>query len=273
MGTWFMPAASLLALVVSALLPASPHLATTANGGLAEGDPQETRPRVVASILVYHRFGSVVADQMTVRTATLRSQLQFLKAGGYPVVPLRAVVAFLRGEGPPPPPRAVVITVDDGHRSVATAMLPLVREYSVPVTLFVYPSASSNASYAMTWEQLAALKRTGLFDIQSHTYWHPNFVVEKRREAYRQFAVTQLIRSRTVITQKVGDSVDLLAWPFGVYDEELLALATECGYVAGVTLQRRRVTTTDSVMALPRFLVTDATAGRAFEALLPRDLP
>jgi peptidoglycan/xylan/chitin deacetylase (PgdA/CDA1 family) len=74
-----------------------------------------------------------------------------------------------------------VITADDGHESVFTEMAPLVREYGVPVTLFIYPSAISNAPYAMTWEQLAALDRTGLFGIESHTYWHPNFKTEKRR--------------------------------------------------------------------------------------------
>lgn len=50
---------------------------------------------------------------------------------------------------------------------------PSSAEHEVPVTLFVYPSAISNATYAMTWEQLDTLHRTGLFDIGSPTYWHP----------------------------------------------------------------------------------------------------
>ena len=54
-------------------------------------------------------------------------------------------------------------------------MKPLIERERIPVTLFSYPSAISNASYAMTWEQLAALKATGLFSIESHSYWHPNF--------------------------------------------------------------------------------------------------
>src|SRR5690242_9619856 len=92
-------------------------------------------------------------------------------------------------------PDAVVITVDDGHRSVYSDMLPLVRKYRLPVTLFIYPSAISNASYAMTWAQLEALKETGFFDIQSHTYWHPNFKTERRRLGapdFDKFATMQL---------------------------------------------------------------------------------
>jgi len=48
-----------------------------------------------ASILLYHRLGPVVHDEMTVRTATFRTQLDYLKQHGYPVVPLRTLVLHL----------------------------------------------------------------------------------------------------------------------------------------------------------------------------------
>jgi peptidoglycan/xylan/chitin deacetylase (PgdA/CDA1 family) len=225
-----------------------------------------------ASILLYHRFGPVVKDPMTVQTVTFRAQLDYLKQHGYVIIPLRALVSHLLGQGPAPPARAVVITADDGHVSVFTDMLPIVREYQVPVTLFIYPSAISNASYAMTWDQLAALRRTGLFDIQSHTYWHPNFNTERRRlspKAYRSFVAMQLAKSRTVLREKLGVDADLLAWPFGIYNEDLIAMAHEAGYVAGFTLERRLATPHERIMALPRFLVSGNVSGRAFASMLP----
>jgi peptidoglycan/xylan/chitin deacetylase (PgdA/CDA1 family) len=267
-------AASWLALVASvAVVAASPNAALAPAGAGSSWAQRDARPDALhVSILVYHRFGPAVADSMTMRTSTFRWQLQYLKDHGYRVVPLRVVVAYLLRQGPPPPPRSVVITADDGHRSVMADMLPLVREYGVPVTLFIYPSAISNASYALTWEQLQALARTGLFDVQSHTYWHPNFKVEKRRlapAAYRDLVLTQLVRPRTVLTKRLGGNVDLIAWPFGIYDEELLRLAAQAGYVAGLTLDARLVTASGSLMALPRFLVTDAASGKRFAAMLP----
>jgi peptidoglycan/xylan/chitin deacetylase (PgdA/CDA1 family) len=270
-------AASWLVLVASvALTAASPNVSLAPAGAGPAPEQRDDRPDAPrASILVYHRFGPVVADSMTIRTSTFRSQLQYLKDNGYRTVPLRVLVAYLLRQGPPPPARSVVITADDGHRSVMTEMLPLVREFNVPVTLFIYPSAISNASYAMTWEQLQTLAGTGLFDVQSHTYWHPNFKVEKRRlaaAAYRELVVKQLVRPRTVLKQKLGVDVDVLAWPFGIYDEELLRLAAASGYVAGLTLDARVITTSASIMALPRFLVTDAS-GRSFAAMLPPQLP
>ena len=229
---------------------------------------------VQASILLYHRFGPVVKDPMTVRTATFRAQLDYLTQHGYPIIPLRTLVSYLLGQGPAPPARAVVITADDGHASVFAEMLPIVREYHVPVTLFIYPSAISNASYAMTWGQLAELHRTGLFDIQSHTYWHPNFTTERRRlspPAYQSFVTTQLVKPRTVLREKLGVDANLLAWPFGIYDDELMAMAREAGYIAGFTLERRLVTPHERIMALPRFLVSDSASGRAFASMLPQE--
>jgi peptidoglycan/xylan/chitin deacetylase (PgdA/CDA1 family) len=152
-------------------------------------------------------------------------------------------------------------------------MLPLVTEYRVPITLFIYPSAISNASYAMTWDQLAMLQRTGLFDIQSHTYWHPNFKTEKRRlspDAFQSFVAMQLAKPRKVLKDKLGVDADLLAWPFGIYDDELIAKAREAGYVSAFTLDRRPITPRERIMALPRYLVLDSDSGARFASMLPR---
>jgi peptidoglycan/xylan/chitin deacetylase (PgdA/CDA1 family) len=239
-------------------------LVTTARAGPPVGMP-------AIPILVYHRFGPTVADTMTVRTETFASHLDYFASHGYTVIPLRALVGALRGSAPPPPPRSVVITADDGHRTVYTEMLPLVRRFQVPVTLFVYPSAISRADYALTWDQLRDLRATGLVDVQSHTFWHPNFRVEKRRltpAAYDAFVTSQLVRSRRILESQLDVSVDLLAWPFGIVDDELAAKAAEAGYVAAFSIERRHVRAGDALLKLPRYLMTDADRGGAFEALL-----
>lgn len=229
------------------------------------------RSAVAVPILVYHRFGPVVADSMTVTDDTFAWQLRYLKEQGYTVIPLRGLVDYFRGAGPPPPPRSVVITADDGHRSVYSDMLPLIRQYGIHVTLFIYPSAISNAAYAMTWSQLAELTQSGLFDVQSHTYWHPNFHHDKKRltaPEYDVFVHSQLAKSKETLQSRLGIKVDLLAWPFGIHDDELIDRAREEGYVSALTIERRPATSDDSLMALPRFLMTDTDRGAAFSRLL-----
>ncbi len=227
-------------------------------------------------ILLYHRFGPRVSDSMTVKTDVFESQLQELERRGYHVIPLRQLVDHLAAKGLPPPPRSVAITVDDAHRSVYTELLPIVLRHRIPVTVFVYPSAISNASYAMTWEQLSELKATGLFDIQSHTYWHPNFKREKRKltpEAYRRFVDTQLMKSRQALETRLGGNVNLLAWPFGLYDKELEDHARKAGYIAAFTMDRRPARSGDNPMEIPRYLITGSVNARAFNAILDASKP
>ena len=224
-------------------------------------------------VLVYHRFATTRVDAMTVRLSTFDAQLAALKRAGYHVIPMRTLLAALdeRRQSQPLPARSVVLCADDGHVSVFTQMYPRVRALGMPVTLFVYPSAISNAAYAMTWKQLAELKASGLFDVQSHTYWHPNFAHEKKHLTQAQFDAfvsAQLGGARRVLQQHDAGAVDMLAWPFGIHSDELLQAARQAGYVAAFSIERRPVTPDEQRLALPRFLITDDDVGARFLRLL-----
>ncbi|MFA6972714.1 MAG: polysaccharide deacetylase family protein [Gallionella sp.] len=235
--------------------------------GFARGAESDSRS-IAVPILLYHRLGPVVADSMTVETSVFASHLEYLKSNGYTVIPLRRLIAYMAGDAPPPPARSVVITADDGHGSVFTDMFPLVSRYHIPVTLFIYPSAISNAKYAMTWPQLREMHGSGLVDIQSHTYWHPNFKKEKIRlsaDAYKDFVHMQMSKSKDVLEQRLDDHVDMLAWPFGIYADELINDARGLGYIAAFTLERRPAYRSDNLMILPRYLMTNQVQ---FEKLL-----
>ncbi len=232
---------------------------------------EEGPARMAIPILVYHRFGPVVADSMTVTTHHFESHVKYLIETSYTVIPLRQLVDYHVGRRKSLPFRSIAITVDDGHKSVYTDLFPLVRKYKIPVTLFLYPSVISNASYAMTWDQLREIQASGLFDLQGHTYWHPNFKNEKRKLSlpdYENFVEMQLKKSREKLTKELGIHVDMLSWPFGIYDENLVQKAVEAGYVSAFTIERSHTKASDRVMALPRYLITDADKGKAFEKLL-----
>ncbi len=234
-------------------------------------NPAAADEQIGIPVLAYHRFGPTVADSMTVTTALFESQIKWLVANRYTVIPLQTLVDYVSGKGPAPAPKSVVITVDDGHRTVYTEMLPVVLKYRIPITLFIYPSAISNASYAMTWEQLNELRQTGLFDVQSHTFWHPNFKQEKRKlspEDYQKLVDTQLQRSKAVLEKKLGGRVDFLAWPFGIYDDRLGKEAEKASYVAAFTIDRRHATPSDAPMALPRYLMANSDGLKGFEAIV-----
>jgi peptidoglycan/xylan/chitin deacetylase (PgdA/CDA1 family) len=128
----------------------------------------------------------------------------------------------------------------------------------------------------MTWEQLRELKKSGLFDFQSHTYWHPNFKKERRKLTPADFdklVSSQFLKAKDKINKELGVSVDLLAWPFGIYDDDLLKRAAAAGYSGTFTIERRHATAADSVMKLPRYLLINADQGKIFAALLAGTAP
>lgn len=218
-------------------------------------------------ILVYHRFGSVRADSMTVTTEHFREQLDLLCKNNFSVIPLSQFLAWRLGRGPAPPPQAVVLTFDDGHVSVYREARPIIISRRLPVTLFIYPSCISKASYAMTWDELRELVATPFFNVQSHTFWHPNFSHEAKRLdelSYNAFVDNQLRRSKAVLQNELNRPVNLLAWPFGIYDPFLMERASAAGYQAGFSIDCRAATQCDPVMSLPRCLVSDEYVGPRF---------
>lgn len=222
-------------------------------------------------ILVYHRFSARETDSTTVRPQTFLAQISFFEENGFRIVPLSDVLAWHAGVQDNLPPRALVLTVDDGHRSVYEVLWPMLKAHPVPITLFIYPSAISNASYAMKWDELRTLAGTGFFDVQSHTYWHPNFKTERKRltpEAYSRFAHDQLHRSRQRLESELKHPVRLLAWPFGIYDRQLEDIARDEGYANGFSLDAQPVTPRANPMALPRYLMTQSCATACLRGML-----
>ena len=253
------------------LLAAAFFLSLSSFAGASSAGTAGNPAALNVPILLYHRFGPVAADGMTVTTPVFESHLKYLKENGYRIIPLKQLVDYYLNKGPKPLPKSVVIVVDDGHKTVYTDMLPLVRKYGVPVTLFLYPSAISNASYAMTWDQLRDLKKTGLFDFEGHTYWHPNFKHDEKRMSrseYEKSVTLQLTKSKTKLEKELGVHIDKLAWPFGIYNDWLLEKAKEAGYVATFSIEARPATDGDAVMKLPRYLLTNAVKGKVFERIV-----
>ena len=119
----------------------------------------------------------------------------------------------------------------------------------------------------MTWDELKELQKTGPFDIQGHTYDHPNFKHEKKHlspEAYETFVSRQLVDSKKVLEEKMGTQVTLLAWPFGIYDPYLEQQAAKAGYEMAFSIDDRTAKRKDRAMAQPRFMILQGLTMKTF---------
>ena len=224
-----------------------------------------------APILLYHRFeASRAGSAMEVTTPVFEQQLNWLADHGYKVARLGAVVEALR-DGAPIEPRTVVITADDGRRSQYTDMYPIILRHGTPVTLFVYTHAISAEPEALTWEQINEMAKSGLIDVQSHTYTHPHFARERARRRpadFAAFVVTELQGSKATIEERLKRPVKYLAWPYGSDAADLERAASAAGYCAAFVVAGRRARAGDDPFAMPRIVVRNADVGERFDRLL-----
>jgi peptidoglycan/xylan/chitin deacetylase (PgdA/CDA1 family) len=90
-------------------------------------------------ILCYHgtwrAADGFAGDSMFIARETFRRRLQTIRRLGYPVISLSDAVRALRGETALPD-AGVVITIDDGWYGTYADMLPALRDYGMPATLY-----------------------------------------------------------------------------------------------------------------------------------------
>ena len=222
-------------------------------------------------VLVYHNFDPIKKGIMTLSTHRFEEQMQWLQDNHYHVIPMQELVNYLQGKTNALPSKSVVITDDDGRKSVYTYMLPIVKKFNIPVTLFIYTSVISKEPYALTWEQLKALQQTGLFTIESHTIWHPNFKQEKKHyseKSYEAMVTKQLAGSKKILDEKLGIHVTLLAWPFGIFDHYVMQQASKVGYTYAFSIKARNAARNEDKMAMPRYMIVQDQSMKMFEAIV-----
>lgn len=222
-------------------------------------------------IILYHNLNPTVPGSMTVTPDKFAESLKLLKENGFTFIPLKEAVDYLQGKRETLPSKPVVLTADDGWESVYTYMYPIVKKLNIPVTLFIYPESISSSNHFLTWEQLKELKNTGLFDIQSHTYSHPNFKIMKKHlspAAYDKFVQKELVTSKSILEDKLGSKVTLLAWPFGIYNTDLENEAAKAGYIMAFTIGYHTANRSFKPMEQPRFMIVDKLNNQTYKIIL-----
>ncbi|HUO85475.1 MAG TPA: polysaccharide deacetylase family protein [Thermoanaerobaculia bacterium] len=224
-----------------------------------------------ATILCYHAVESPSDTHYSISRAAFREQMEYLRDGGFQVIPLSELVGYLNGEIDEIPPNSVVITVDDGWRSVYTEMLPVLEEMDFPFTLFIYPKFVIGGNYALEWPELREMARRGV-DIQSHTLSHHALPWASNRHLgrarWKQWVREELVESKAILEREIGQRVEYLAYPYGQSDPVVRAIAAEVGYTAGVEALFGTVTPSSDPFAIERVSLDRGTSFEQFRQYL-----
>jgi peptidoglycan/xylan/chitin deacetylase (PgdA/CDA1 family) len=239
-------------------------LATTAwaSGWLAAAEAMAGKVRL--RVLTYHRLGDSPHDPFCVRPSDFEVQMRYL-AERRLAVSLADLEAMLIGQKQLPR-HAVLVTVDDGFRSVYTEMLPILRHYAIPAVAYVSPGLLRDSAAAstccdpsaggpeeyLTWDQLAGLAAGGV-TIGSHGWTHRSLGRMPTAEA-----LDEAVRSRETLRQRLGCRVGSFAYPYGTRADFSPATAetlVQAGYCTAFTSQHGAIARGADPMALPRIKV------------------
>jgi len=252
------------------LLLASPCIAAETESVDAEGSG--------VTVLIYHRFGEDAYPTTNIAVERFREQLEFLKNNNYTVIPLQQLVQFLQ-KGAKLPDRSVVITIDDGYRSVYENAWPVLRDYGYPFTVFLYAKATENRHWNyMTWDQVKEMKEAGV-DMQNHGFAHDHMAFKPsgmNLEEYRAWIRADLAVSTRILSEELKERPRFFAVPYGEYNKIILEEIRSFGYEAILLQDPGSVSSDTDPFAIPRepILGIDWSSMQHFQMILERvDLP
>ncbi|MBC8318908.1 MAG: polysaccharide deacetylase family protein [Desulfobulbaceae bacterium] len=220
---------------------------------LAE-EKKQVDPGPGVTLLIYHRFGDDRYPTTNVPTTRFKEQMAYLKDNDFQVIPLGQLVRSIKKQIPLPD-KAVVITVDDGYKSVYDVAWPILKSYGYPFTVFVYVKATDkNYNDIMSWEDIMEMKAAGV-DFQDHSYSHHrlgDWPKNMDEAQYRSWIHEDLSRGSRILKERLGRKPDFLAIPYGEYNSIVLEEAVSIGYEAVFSQDPGSVSIDSDLMLIPR---------------------
>lgn len=241
---------------------AAPQIAAKIAEEEAEAtEPLPEEPKVnrdaEVSILGYHDFtegGS--SNDMILNIDRFREQMEALKQNKIPVIPISDYLAWRKGEKDIPNP-CVVLTFDDGWKSVYTHAYPIMKEYGYPFSIYLYKNYINIGGRSMTWEQIQEMMKHGC-EVGSHSVSHSDMARRngKSDEEYEKWLREELGESMRYLRENLGDDViPVFAYPYGKYNQQVIDLAQDYGYELGITVAPKKGAFTLEDFEVGRYIV------------------
>ena len=207
-------------------------------------------------------------DQYAISTRNLIDHFSWLRVHGF--VPVSIDDILLARDGTTPlPDNAVLLTFDDGLRSAYTHVLPLLKLFDYPAVVSVVTNWIENDAIVtqggrtlsrhdfLTWTQIREMQASGLVDIASHSHDLHRGVLANPQDNEQPAGVSiryiasgyedgpsylarinnDLATSAISIERHTDRAPRVVAWPFGAYNDALLAAATDNGMTIAMTLE------------------------------------
>lgn len=211
-------------------------------------------PCAAAVILQYHHISDQTPSSTSTSVERFTQHLNYLVKHQFRVVPLPELIARLK-QGQALGDKTVAITFDDGYRSVYDTAFALLRDRDFAFTVFVNSKPiDEGLDEFVTWPELKEMTEAGA-TIANHTMSHPYMVrllAGETKADWRTRITAEITGAERAIESHTGQSVKLLAYPYGEFDAKLETLIKKLGY-ASLGQHSGAIGANSNFLALPRF--------------------
>lgn len=229
---------------------------------------------------MYHRITAGDAANLYERSADdFERDLEYLKDNNIKVIDLGELEEIVTGNTDLIT-HAAVITFDDGDHSWYTLAAPLLKQYRMKGTFFLWASQIGMDSF-LSWDEVTIMSNHAYeggvrpFKFGSHTLYHRLLMTMKTAlgggEAFAEYLDEELGGSKKLIDSHITGSVEALALPFGdgAGDPDIIAAAQRHGY-SFIRTSERNVTGTSGtdLFRLPSLPMLDDTAQKTIGVYL-----
>ena len=238
---------------------ANPSISGSTTATLQTTDNRAANNDTRVTVLGYHDFSKTrKATEMLLPTATFRKQMEAIRDLGLNVISMQDFMAWKRGEQKIKD-KSVVITIDDGWKSVYTDAYPILKEFKYPFTVFLYKNYVGGGASALTKTMIREMMEHGC-SIGSHSVSHPYPSSVKQMRAkgantYAGYLRKQMANSKMFLDENFRINVKTYAYPGGFVTGEMLPVATEVGYEFLFTVIPGKTTMTTSNFTIPRYII------------------
>jgi peptidoglycan/xylan/chitin deacetylase (PgdA/CDA1 family) len=201
-------------------------------------------------VLTYHRVHTMPAvgqPDLIVDPANFAAELNALHDGGYHTISQAQLFDALY-HGKPLPPKPVLISVDDGYVDDVRTILPDLQRWHMVATFFVITGRMTEPGF-LDASQIRELDRAGM-DVGDHTAHHVDLRLLTPSQLQAETA-----GSRKTLDAVLGHPVYFFAYPFGYFDDRVVAAVHDAGFTMAYTTQGGTTESSASPLTMPRIHV------------------
>jgi peptidoglycan/xylan/chitin deacetylase (PgdA/CDA1 family) len=221
--------------------------------------PQTADDHVRVAVLGYHDFSATrTVKEMVIRPSKFRNQMQAIKDLKLNVITIEDFILWKQGKKNIPD-KSVLITIDDGWKSVYTDAYPVLKEFGYPFTIYLYTNYIDRGGRSMTSEMIKEMMQNGC-TIGSHSVSHPMpSTVRKHQRAgaddYKKFIDNELAESKKILESTFKQPINTYVYPGGLHTPEMYVSAAAIGYQHLFTVRPGKVTRKSDDNILPRYII------------------